>query len=82
MKSRSKAVKKDPAELNTAYVTKRILVRAAGSAVRKASKRAMEVAGYVVKAENGWVVRVDQDGNKSIISKISTITRPQQIALD
>lgn len=82
MKSRLKADKKSAAGKETAYVTKRVLVRAASPAVKIASRRAMEVAGYVVKAENGWVVRVDQDGTKSRISKIRNITRPRQIALD
>ncbi|WP_299761229.1 hypothetical protein [uncultured Pontibacter sp.] len=82
MKSRLKAAKKSAAEKETAYVTKRVLVRAASPAVKRASRRAMEVAGYVVKAENGWVVRVDQDGTKSRITKIRNITRPSQIALD
>jgi hypothetical protein len=82
MKSRLKAGKKTAAGKETAYVTKRVLVRAAGPAVVKASRRAMEVAGYVVKAENGWVVRVEKDGTKSRISKINSIVRPRQIALD
>lgn len=66
----------------TVNVTKQVLARAAKPAIVKASRRAMEVAGYIVKAENGWVVRVDQDGTVSKISKISKTTRPKQIVLD
>jgi hypothetical protein len=53
------------------YVTKRILKSAVGAAVRKASNHAMHSMGYVVKAENGWVIREDSNGKKSRLAKIN-----------
>lgn len=40
------------------------------SAIQKASAAARESMGYVVKAEDGWVVREDANGNKTRIAKI------------
>jgi hypothetical protein len=66
---------------NKRYVTKRVITSAVGSAVRKASSNAMTSMGYVVKAENGWVVREDSNG---IVRKISKIVRayPSTVVLD
>lgn len=52
------------------YVTKRVFKAAVGTAVRKASDQAMRSMGYVVKAENGWVIRENSDGTKVVLSKI------------
>ena len=48
----------------TAYLTKRDVVRVATAAIKRASTQAMKTAGYVIKAENGWVVRENQDGRQ------------------
>lgn len=53
------------------YVTKRVIKTAVGAALRKASGRAMHSMGYVVKAENGWVIRENSDGTKRKITKIN-----------
>lgn len=66
----------------TAYVSKRVLVRAASPAIRKAAKEAMRIKGYVIKAENGWVVREDSNGTITRLSRIEPVTRPRTIALD
>ena len=65
-----------------AYLTKRVLVRAASPAFREAAKEAMRIKGYVVKAENGWVVREDSNGTITRLSPIEPISRPRTIALD
>lgn len=65
-----------------AYMTKRILERAVGAAMRRASQEAMATVGYVIKAENGWVVQVDQDGKETRLSKIQSVNRPTQLILD
>lgn len=65
-----------------AYITKRVLERAIGAAMRRASQEAMATVGYVVKAENGWVVQVDQDGKETRLSKIQSVNRPAQLILD
>lgn len=46
-----------------AYLTKRIVVRKASEAGRKASKEAMERMGYVIIARGKWIVRKNQDGS-------------------
>ena len=66
----------------TAYLTKRILVSVARAAIRKASDSAMDIMGYVVKAENGWVIRVDKDGTRKRLTKISQGKKPSEIVLD
>jgi len=82
MISKDKKKKKTSTKTEKAYMTKRLVVRVASSAVKNASRRAMEVAGYVIKAENGWIVRENIDGSKSRISKITKINHPKEIALD
>jgi hypothetical protein len=66
----------------TVYLTRRVLVRAASPAFREAAKEAMRIKGYVIKAENGWVVREDSNGTITRLSPIEPVTRPLTIALD
>ncbi|KAA9338850.1 hypothetical protein [Adhaeribacter soli] len=66
----------------TAYLTKRVLLRAAVPAIKKASKAAMEVAGYVIEAKDGWLVRIDKDGHEEKLSRLKTVKRTGKIALD
>jgi len=63
------------------YVTKRVLKTAVAKAVRKASSNAMSSMGYVIKAENGWVIREDSSGTKRKIKKIPS-ARQSRIVLD
>jgi hypothetical protein len=51
-------------------LTKRTLVSAAKTAFKNASEETMEVMGYNVVAENGFVVKIFADGRKEIISAI------------
>jgi len=39
------------------YLTKRLLVSAAKRGIRKAAEETMQVMGYVVIAQNGWIVK-------------------------
>lgn len=55
----------------SAYLTKRIVANAARKSFKEAAARTMEVMGYNVIAKDGWVVKVDKDGN--ILEKISRI---------
>jgi hypothetical protein len=66
---------------NSNYLTKRVLKSAISAATRKASSEAMHSMGYVIKAENGWIIREDADGKKIQISKINQAHR-KSIALD
>jgi hypothetical protein len=54
------------------YLTKRILVNASRIQGVKASKEAMRVMGYVVVAENGWVVKKYADNSIERISQLAT----------
>lgn len=59
-----------------AYLTKRVLERAIGPAIRRASQEAMATVGYMIVAENGWVVKADRDGNRTQLSKIKQSDSP------
>lgn len=63
------------------YVTKRIMKSAMGSAIKKASAETKQSMGYIIKAENGWVIREELNGSKQRISKIEKAHQPS-IALD
>lgn len=54
----------------TAYLTTRTLFRVAKRAVTVASEDAMQRLGYIVKAEDGWVIRENQDGTKERLERI------------
>ncbi len=80
MKSKSK---KNPelASDKKISLTKRVLISATKSGIQKAAKDAMRTAGFVVKVENGWLVKEDHTGKVEKIKKVSG-KRPYQIALD
>ncbi|MBU1901541.1 hypothetical protein KKG82_04205 [Patescibacteria group bacterium] len=44
------------------YLTKRILLHATGKAIRETSARAMEMVGYLIRVDNGWIVKETADG--------------------
>lgn len=53
-----------------AYLTKRTLVTKAKNAGKLASKKAMEVMGYVVTVKDGWVVKQHENGDIEQLQKI------------
>lgn len=55
------------------YLTKRTLVSKAKAAGKKAEKAAMDTMGYVVVAQDGWIVRKNEDGS---IVRIQQIQEP------
>jgi hypothetical protein len=65
-----------------AYLTKRALLRATGKATHSVSLQAMNLKGYVIQAENGWIVRIDKAGQKENISRIATANQHGQVVLD
>ncbi|SEG18278.1 hypothetical protein [Algoriphagus boritolerans] len=77
-----KKTKRAKVSKNTAYLTKRDLVRVASAAVRKASDDSMQIAGYVVKAENGWIVRENSDGSVIQIEKLKDYSKSRKLVLD
>ena len=64
-----------------AYLTKRILVNAARKGVSKAARETMDVMGYVIEAQNGWVVKMFPDGTIIRISPIQP-SENRRIVLD
>lgn len=63
------------------YLTKRVTINLSRLAAVRASKRAMQLVGYIIKTENGWVVRKNSDGTTLKIKKYKTPTR-YQLVLD
>ena len=74
-KAKGKASNKRP------YLTKRRLASAARTGIRKAAVETMELMGYTVIADNGWVVKKYADGHIEKISQIETINNGS-LALD
>jgi ribosomal protein S19E (S16A) len=79
-----KKIKKTSSKVSTetAYLTKRDVIRVASAAVKRASVKAMQTAGYVIKAENGWVVRENEDGSIDRIKEIKGASSPNKLVLD
>jgi hypothetical protein len=75
-------IHKQSSRKKSAYLTKRVLLRATGKATRSISSEAMHLKGYVVQAENGWIVKIDGAGNRENISEIGRINTNRQVALD
>lgn len=65
-----------------AYLTKRIIKSAVNHALKDASVSSMKVMGYVVKQQNGWVVKESASGMITRISKIAKTPRSGEINLD
>lgn len=63
------------------YLTKRRLISAARTGIRKAAEETMQIMGYTVIAENGWVVKKYADGRTEKISPIE-VTTNGNLALD
>ncbi len=61
------------------YLTKRILITAANSGIRKAAAETMSIMGYTVIADGKWIVKKYADGRKEKISKIVTAKKPSKI---
>lgn len=74
--------KRSKSQKTTAYLTKRDLVRVASAAVKKASDASMQIAGYVVKAENGWIVRENSDGSVVQLEKLKDYSKSRKLVLD
>lgn len=55
------------------YLTKRTVVSTAKAAGKKAEKVAMDTMGYVVVAQDGWIVRKNKDGS---IERLQRIPQP------
>ncbi len=63
------------------YLTKRATLRLSYAASLRASGRAMEVAGYILVSENGWLVKISKDGTASKIKRFKNKSK-QKLVLD
>jgi hypothetical protein len=75
-------ISRDTTSDGYAYFTKRTLLRRAHAAGKKAAGAAMDEMGYVVVAENGWVIKKYADGRIENISRIAQEVRSNDIQLD
>ena len=64
------------------YLTKRRLVSAAKSGIRKAAAETMDIMGYVVIAEDGWLVKRYADGRTERLSPLENSNPNKKIVLD
>jgi hypothetical protein len=64
-----------------AYLTKRILISAARSGIRKAAKETMEIMGFVVIVKDGWVVKKYRDGTIEKLERLES-TENTKLVLD
>jgi hypothetical protein len=53
------------------YLTKRLLVSAAKRGIRKAAEETMQIMGYTIIAQNGWIVKKYADGTTEAIERIN-----------
>jgi hypothetical protein len=76
MATRSKTARSGRSRWRTkdgfAYLTKRLTIGKAQSAGKAAAQNAMDVMGYVVTVQDGWVVRAYRDGHVEQIEKLQT----------
>lgn len=71
---------KNKAKPDTAYLTKRGLIRAINKGTRSLSEEALKIKGRILTVEDGWVVKKDRSGRRERISKLPA--RPSKIILD
>ena len=64
------------------YLTKRVVVRAIKKGMKKVSQETMDIMGYNVVAQDGWVVKKHKDGTIELIEKIKTPDHSGPISLD
>jgi hypothetical protein len=70
-KNKSSNIDKYTTSDGFAYLTKRMVISKAKSAGRKAAKNAMEIMGYVIISEGGWVVKKYKDGRVEKLSRLA-----------
>ncbi len=64
-----------------AYITKRLIISSSRAAVRDAAARAIESVGYVIKAQDGWIIREGKDGSRKKIAKYK-FSKASRLVLD
>jgi len=67
---------------NRTYLTKRRLVSAARTGIRNAAANTMDVMGYTVVAQDGWVVKKYADGTIEKLEPLAKQEETSNINLD
>jgi hypothetical protein len=67
---------------NKTYLTKRRLSSAASAGIRLAAASTIQVMGYTIVAENGWVVKKYPDGRVLKIKKLAKQKKNLRFILD
>lgn len=77
LKSKKRNSKRDSVNLTT-----EVLKRAVKSGSLNLEKDAMDLMGYTVIEENGWVIRKYRNGKTTKVSKLVKSKRPKKLVLD
>jgi hypothetical protein len=64
------------------YISTRLVKRKSSKAFREGAKKAMEINGYVVIAQDGWIVEKHSNGEIVKIKEIDHGTENQELILD
>ncbi|MEX0883173.1 MAG: hypothetical protein WDZ72_06835 [Cyclobacteriaceae bacterium] len=64
------------------YISTQLVERKSSKAFKDAAKKAMEINGYVVISENGWIVEKHSDGKIVKLKEIDHGFSNQELALD
>ncbi|MBD8489197.1 hypothetical protein IFO69_10615 [Echinicola sp. CAU 1574] len=64
------------------YISTRLVERKSSKAFKEGAKKAMEINGYVMVAEKGWVVKKYEDGHIEKVKEISHGSDNQKLILD
>lgn len=67
---------------NSSNISKRVLLSASRKAVIAASHRAMSKVGYVIKVEDGWIVKETAKGKVKRLKKLSPRVKASEVILD
>lgn len=79
---KKKAVKKSGPKKGVAYLTKRALTRAISKGTKNEESEAIDLLGYTVKEDNGWVIKQYASGQKERISRIHVSKSSSKLVLD
>jgi hypothetical protein len=70
------------AKENLKYISKRLIERKSNKAFKEAAKKAMEINGYVVIAQDGWIVKKHKNGSIVKLKEIDHGSNQQVLVLD
>ena len=64
------------------YISTRLIKKSSKIAFEEGAKKAMEAVGYVLVAENGWLVKKFSNGSVQQIKQLETIIARENVKLD